>query len=87
LVALEAAARGVAAVTSDVGGLAETVIHQETGFRVPPGESDKLALALQRLLGNWGIRNWPIQWETGFGRPGTSPWKAISAALASFMSA
>jgi glycosyltransferase involved in cell wall biosynthesis len=52
LVALEAAARGIAAVASDVGGLAEIVIQEETGYRVPPGEPDTLALALQRLLGH-----------------------------------
>jgi glycosyltransferase involved in cell wall biosynthesis len=52
LVALEAAARGVPAVASDVGGLAEIVIHEETGFRVPPGEPDALARALRRLLGH-----------------------------------
>jgi glycosyltransferase involved in cell wall biosynthesis len=50
LVAVEAAARGIAAVVSDTGGLGETVIHGETGFRVKPGDPDRLAYALERLL-------------------------------------
>jgi hypothetical protein len=38
--------------TSPVGGLAEIVIQEETGLRVPSGEPDAIALALQRLLGH-----------------------------------
>jgi glycosyltransferase involved in cell wall biosynthesis len=52
MVAIEAAARGVPAVVSDVGGLAEIVIEEETGFKVPPGEPDALARALLRFVGD-----------------------------------
>jgi glycosyltransferase involved in cell wall biosynthesis len=42
--------RGTAVVASDVGGLAESVVHEETGLRVPAGDEHALADALVRLL-------------------------------------
>lgn len=50
LVAAEACMRGTAAVVSDHGGLAEIVIHERTGLRVPPGDAEALATALSTLL-------------------------------------
>lgn len=52
MVAIEAAARGVPAVVSEVGGLAEIVIDEETGFHVPPNDPDALACALLRFVGD-----------------------------------
>jgi glycosyltransferase involved in cell wall biosynthesis len=48
--ALEAMARSRPVVASAVGGLAETVLAEETGLLVPPGDAAALAAALERLL-------------------------------------
>ncbi|HEU4720238.1 MAG TPA: glycosyltransferase family 4 protein, partial [Gemmatimonadaceae bacterium] len=48
--ATEAMMRGTAVVASDIGGLAESVAHESTGLRVPPGDELALADALSRLL-------------------------------------
>ena len=50
LTATEAMMRGTAVVASDIGGLAESVAHESTGLRVPPGDESALADALVRLL-------------------------------------
>jgi glycosyltransferase involved in cell wall biosynthesis len=50
LTATEAMMRGSAVVASDIGGLAESVVHETTGLRVPPGDEDALAAALARVL-------------------------------------
>ena len=50
LTATEAMMRGTAVVASDIGGLAESVVHEETGLHVPPGDELALADALARLL-------------------------------------
>jgi len=47
--ALEAMAADRPVVASRVGGLAEVVLHEETGLLVPPADPDALALALGRL--------------------------------------
>jgi glycosyltransferase involved in cell wall biosynthesis len=52
MVAVEAAVRGVPAVVSDTGGLAEIVVEGETGCRVPRNDVDALAAALERFLGH-----------------------------------
>ena len=46
----EAMMRGTAVVASDIGGLAESVVHESTGLLVPPGDELMLADALVRLL-------------------------------------
>ena len=46
----EAMMRGTAVVASDIGGLAESVVHESTGLLVPPGDETMLADALTRLL-------------------------------------
>ncbi len=50
LVAAEAAMRGTAVVSSNLGGLAEITIPDETGFLVPPRDVQALADALIRIL-------------------------------------
>ncbi|MFQ5430474.1 MAG: glycosyltransferase family 4 protein [Phycisphaerae bacterium] len=49
---IEAMARGIPCVVSDVGGLPETVVHGESGYVVPAGDPRALATALDRLLGD-----------------------------------
>src|SRR5579872_767814 len=54
-VAIEAAMRGTAAVVSGAGGLAEIVIHGETGLHVIAGAPEPLAAALRTLLRNSAV--------------------------------
>jgi len=49
-VAAEAMSAGVAVVATDGGGVAEYVLPGETGLRVPMGDADALAAAVERLL-------------------------------------
>ena len=56
LVALETAAAGKPIVASDIGGLKDIVIDEETGLLVPPGDRDSLRLALQRLIADGRLR-------------------------------
>jgi glycosyltransferase involved in cell wall biosynthesis len=50
LVALEAMASGTPVVASRIGGLAEVVVDGETGFLVPPGDTEALGDRLARLV-------------------------------------
>jgi glycosyltransferase involved in cell wall biosynthesis len=50
LTATEAMMRGTAVVASEVGGLADIVLHERTGLQVPPGDAPALADALVRIL-------------------------------------
>jgi glycosyltransferase involved in cell wall biosynthesis len=50
VVALDAMARGVPVVASDVGGLGKLVEHERTGLLVPANEPGALRMALERLL-------------------------------------
>lgn len=50
LVAIEALARGVPVIASDIGALAEVVRHEETGLRFRPGDADDLADKVESLL-------------------------------------
>jgi glycosyltransferase involved in cell wall biosynthesis len=54
--ALEAMAAARPVVASRVGGLAEAIVHEETGLLVPPGEPVALAVALARLAGDADLR-------------------------------
>lgn len=54
--ALESSAMGVPVVASDVDGLADTVVHGETGLRVPPGDPTALAGAMVELLNDRELR-------------------------------
>lgn len=57
LVALEAMACGRPVIASDVGGLTEVVVPEETGLLVPRGDPESLARALRHLVGSPALRN------------------------------
>jgi glycosyltransferase involved in cell wall biosynthesis len=50
-------------IATDVGGISEEVIHEETGLLVRPGSVEDLSAALIRLLGSRTLR-------TAMGRAG-----------------
>jgi glycosyltransferase involved in cell wall biosynthesis len=50
LTATEAMMRGIAVVASEIGGLADIVLHDHTGLHVPAGDVSALADALVRIL-------------------------------------
>ena len=47
---IEAQAMGRPVIASDLGGPVETVEHGVTGWRVPPGDADALAAAIDAAL-------------------------------------
>ncbi len=53
---LEAMARGIPVVATDVGGVGEMIRDRETGLLVPPGSPEALASALDCLCKNPGER-------------------------------
>lgn len=52
LVVLEAMSEGVPIVATDVGGMPEAVISDETGFLVPNGDVEALKAGIARILGD-----------------------------------
>ena len=50
LVFAEAGAKGKPAIATNVGGIKEIIIHNETGYLVPPASPEELSQALQKLL-------------------------------------
>ncbi len=56
IAALEAMAAGRPVVATRVGGLAEAVIHEETGLLVPPEDPAALAESLARSIGDLALR-------------------------------
>lgn len=56
MVVLEAAAAGVPAVGSDLGGIRETIVDGETGFLVPERDPAALAARMGTLLADEGLR-------------------------------
>lgn len=57
VIALKAAAAGVAVVSFDAGGLPEAVLHEQTGILVPPGDTAALQRAIARLIGDDELRS------------------------------
>ena len=55
-VVIEAAAMGVPTVGTDIYGLSDAVLHNETGILVPPRNVDALTKALARLLADPALR-------------------------------
>jgi glycosyltransferase involved in cell wall biosynthesis len=49
-------ALGLPVVTTSLNGLAEAVIHEQTGLIVPGHDPESLAEAIERLLGDPGLR-------------------------------
>ena len=47
---IEAMSAGVPVVASATGGLPSLIVHERTGLLVPPGDVDRLASALNRLI-------------------------------------
>lgn len=56
LIVAEGQMAGLPAIASDIGGLKEIVVNNESGFLVPPGSSDALAKAITRLLEDSTLR-------------------------------
>lgn len=56
IVALEASAAGKPVVASDIGGLRDIVVDEETGLLVPPDDRLALVGAMRRLIGDDGLR-------------------------------
>ena len=53
---LEAMGAGVPAIASQVDGVLEIIVHNQTGLLVPPAEADALSQAILRLLGEPELR-------------------------------
>lgn len=52
----EAMACGVPVVCSDIGGVNDFAIHEETALLFPPGRADRLARAIRRMMGDESLR-------------------------------
>ena len=53
---IEAMLTGLPVVATNIGGPREQVVPGETGLLVPPGGVEPLAAALNRLVGDAGLR-------------------------------
>jgi len=60
IVALEAMAAHCPVVASAVGGLNEVVDHGGTGLKVPPNNDGALAWAIERIIRDYGFKNWLV---------------------------
>lgn len=57
ITALEGMAAGLPVVASKIGGLAQTVVHEETGLHFEPGQPNDLAHCLARLANDRELRS------------------------------
>lgn len=72
MVAIEAAAHGLATVAFSAGGVTDAVIDGQTGFLAPSGRDDMFSDALIRLLretGGSGIHDSAVDFAAGFSWP------------------
>jgi len=53
---LEAMASGLPVIGSDIGGMADIILHGETGFHVVPGNQHQLSDYMQQLLTDDALR-------------------------------
>jgi len=56
LIVAEGQMAGLPAIASDIGGLKEIVVNNESGFLVSPGSADSLGKAIARLLADSELR-------------------------------
>ena len=56
-VLMESMAMGLPVVATDISGIPELVENERTGLLVPPGQPDKLAASMLRMLTEGGLRN------------------------------
>lgn len=55
ITAIEAMRAGLPVIASQVGGLAELVINNETGILIPPGNAEAISVAIQKLLADQAL--------------------------------
>ncbi len=56
IAAIEAAASSKATIGTRIAGLSESIVENETGLLIPPGDSGALAEAMARLLTDVALR-------------------------------
>lgn len=76
IVALEAMAAGTPVVVSDVGGLADVVIHRHNGLKMYPGDAGSLAVQVKDLLHDPQFAD--ALAETAFNEIGRYDWDRIA---------
>jgi colanic acid/amylovoran biosynthesis glycosyltransferase len=54
-VIMEAMATRLPVVSSNIGGIPEMAVQNETGFLVQPGDAVALAAAIEKLIGDWSL--------------------------------
>lgn len=77
LVALEAMAAGIPVAGNDVRGISDTIEHEISGLLVPPRDANAMAAAIDRLLGDIGIRQQCI--TGGLAKAKQHDWANIAA--------
>jgi glycogen(starch) synthase len=76
IVNLEAMAAGKPVIATEVGGVPELVLHEQTGLLVQPDNADALAAALRRMMQDGDLRH--RLGEAGRRRAGQFSWPALA---------